>query len=85
MMMEGVRLMVVGMITVFAFLTLLVGMMKTSAAFFEHFAHRFPEDPTPEPGAVRGDPRDEEVALVIAVAEAHRMARAGGRGQKVQL
>lgn len=81
MMMEGVRLMVVGMITVFAFLTLLVGMMKTSAVFFERFAHRFPEDPAPESPVSRGGPGDEEIALAIAVAEARRMARAAGRGR----
>ena len=83
MMMEGVRLMVVGMFTVFAFLTLLVGMMKASAVFFERFAHRFPEDEPEESAAVRVGSRDEEIALVLAVAGAHRIARANGGGRKV--
>ena len=48
MILEGVRLMAVGMLTVFAFLTLLVGLMRGSAAFFESFADRFPEE-KPEP------------------------------------
>ncbi len=41
---EGLRLMAVGMFTVFAFLTLLVGLMNASAVFFERFSDRFPED-----------------------------------------
>lgn len=73
---EGVRLMAVGMITVFAFLTLLVGMMSASTVFFERFADRFPDDEPEEPAAKRSN-RDAEVALAIAVAEAHR------RGQRV--
>ncbi len=79
MMLEGARLMVVGMFTVFAFLTLLVGLMKVSAAFFEANAHRFPED---EPTAARpkrsGEPKsDEEIAVAIALASAMK------RGQRV--
>jgi sodium pump decarboxylase gamma subunit len=76
MMMEGVRLMVVGMITVFAFLTLLVGMMKASTVFFETFADRFPEDAPDDPTPSRSN-RDAEIALALAIAEAHR------RGQRV--
>ena len=40
---EGLRLVAVGMLTVFTFLGLLVGLMRASAAFFEAQAHRFPE------------------------------------------
>ncbi len=74
MMLEGVRLMAVGMFTVFAFLTLLVGMMKGAAVFFEAFAHRFPEDAPESPAAVRAS-NDEEIALVLAVAEAYRQGQ----------
>ena len=70
MMMEGVRLMAVGMFTVFAFLTLLVGIMKASAAFFEANAHRFPEEEPVPPRAARSD--DGDVALAGALAEAMR-------------
>ena len=73
---EGLRLMAVGMLMVFAFLTLLVGLMKGSAVFFEAFAHRFPED-APEDLAPARSGNDAEIALVIAVAEAYR------RGQRV--
>jgi sodium pump decarboxylase gamma subunit len=73
---EGLRLMAVGMFTVFAFLTLLVGLMKVSAAFFEKFADRFPEEALGESAVARLG-NDSEVALALAVAEAHR------RGQKV--
>lgn len=75
MLMEGVRLMAVGMFTVFAFLTLLVGVMKASAVFFEANAHRFPEDEPDEPKAKQSD--DGHVALALALADAMR------RGQKV--
>ncbi len=73
---EGVRLMVVGMFTVYAFLTLLVGLMAGSTAFFEAFAHRFPEDVPKVPERARTD-NDAEIALALAVAEARR------RGQRV--
>jgi len=75
---EGLRLMAVGMFTVFAFLTLLVGLMKGSAAFFEKFADRFPDEASGEAAVVRsGNDNDGEIALALAVAEAYR------RGQKV--
>jgi Na+-transporting methylmalonyl-CoA/oxaloacetate decarboxylase gamma subunit len=76
MMQEGMRLMAVGMFTVFAFLTLLVGLMRGSAAFFEANAHRFPED-APEDARSGRSGNDEEVAVVLALAEALR------RGQRI--
>ena len=75
MLMEGVRLMAVGMLTVFTFLTLLVALMKAMAAFFEANAHRFPEDVAVEAKSARTD--DGDVALAIALADAMR------NGQKV--
>lgn len=73
MMIEGVRLMAVGMFTVFAFLGLLVGLMKVSAAYFEANADRFPE---PEPERARASRADDgELALAIALAEAARQGR----------
>ena len=78
MLAEGVRLMVVGMFTVFAFLTLLVGVMKASAGFFAAFAGHFPEEePQAARGARAGMGGDEEIALVLALAEAAR------KGQRV--
>jgi sodium pump decarboxylase gamma subunit len=76
MILEGLRLMAVGMFTVFAFLTLLVGVMKGSAVFFERFADRFPEAAPQESKATQAG-NDAEVALAIVVAEAYR------RGQRV--
>lgn len=76
MILEGLRLMAVGMFTVFAFLTLLVGVMKASAIFFERFADHFPEDASKEPAARRSG-NDGEVALALVVAEAYR------RGQRI--
>lgn len=75
MFLEGVRLMAVGMLTVFAFLTLLVGVMKASAAFFAANAHLFPEEEPEGMGPARTD--DEELALAIALADIMR------RGHKV--
>ena len=78
MVVEGLRLMAVGMFTVFAFLTLLVGLMHASAAFFEANAHRFPDEDSDDSSADRqANGRDEEVAIALAVIEATR------RGQKV--
>lgn len=76
MIMEGVQLMAVGMFTVFAFLTLLVGLMKASSAFFETFSDRFPEPRAADAGERTGD--EAEIALAIAVAATRR--RSVGRG-----
>ncbi|MFK7897049.1 MAG: OadG family transporter subunit [Myxococcota bacterium] len=81
MLAEGVRLMVVGMLTVFSFLAFLVVVMKASAAFFEAFAAHFPEEPAvrlPAAGAGHAGAGDEgEIALVLALAEAAR------KGQRI--
>ena len=64
--------MVVGMATVFGFLSILVGMMVVSAAFFESFAHLYP-DPDPEPP--RPEPTDDadvRIAVALAAIAAHR-------------
>ena len=74
MLMDGLRLMAVGMITVFAFLSLLVGMMSASAAFFEANAHRFPDDADDAPTTGTGN--NEEIAIALAVAEASRRGQA---------
>ena len=74
MILEGVRLMAVGMFTVFAFLSLLVGIMTVMASLIEANAHRFPEE-SPDvrpPGAGRGN---DDVALALALAEAMRRGR----------
>ena len=76
MLLEGLRLMAVGMTTVFVFLALLVGLMRASAIFFEANAHLFPEADADD--SASGNSRiDEEVAIAIAVAEASR------RGQEI--
>ena len=74
---EGFRLMVVGMVTVFAFLTLLVALMRASTAFFEKFADRFPEEAASDKPSSASRDHGDEIALAIAVADAHR------RGQRV--
>ena len=68
--------MAVGMTTVFLFLTLLVALMRASAAFFEANAHRFPEadaqDASSASLAAARVNREEEIAIAIAVADASR-------------
>ena len=61
---EGLRLMAVGMTTVFGMLTLLVAMLHVSAAVFA----RLPED---EPELVP-DEDEELMLLAVAIAAAHR-------------
>ena len=76
MVLEGLKLMTVGMFTVFAFLTLLVGLMKASALFFEANAHRFPQE-KPEADGNAPVGQDTEIAIVLAIAQALQ------RGQRV--
>ena len=65
-MLEALRLLVVGMGTVFSFLTLLVLVMQGSARVFARF-----EDPVIEsaPKNTVAGADDAEIALAIAVAE----------------
>ncbi len=65
---QGLQLMLVGMSAVFAFLTLLVGVMYASAALFASWPARVPEGEAPENEV----PEDNEaIAIAIALA-AHR-------------
>jgi len=68
-MQEGLVLVVVGMVTVFGFLVLLVAAMNLSARFFTAFAHRFAEEtPVSAPTASQGD--FTEIAVAIAAVQA---------------
>lgn len=70
MLAEGVRLTLVGMVTVFAFLGLLVALMHASASFFGAFGHRLgPAQPAARPSTT--DRRDQDIAIVLAIAEQH--------------
>ena len=69
MLAEGVRLTIVGMVTVFAFLGVLVGMMHASAAFFSAFGDRFDPPAPAKPARDRPSQRDEDIAVVLAIAE----------------
>ena len=78
MLVEGFRLMAVGMTTVFAFLSLLVVLMYGSAAFFRTFADSFPEPeragakPRPATAPTPAADADAELAVVLAAVAAHR-------------
>ena len=66
---QGVTLMVIGMATVFAFLVLLIGAMRASAAYFKKYADRF-EEAEKTATVQRGG--DVEVAIAIAAIRAKR-------------
>lgn len=73
-MLEGVILMFVGMSVVFMFLVLMVYTMQASTAFFQKFAHLFPE-PEPakkaKPARAAGGANDNaEIAIAIAAVKA---------------
>jgi len=65
---EGVVLMVVGMLIVYAFLVVMIWVMSLSR-FFERFAHLLPDS---EPAAPARPPaaRDEAVRIAVAIAAA---------------
>ena len=74
MLLEGVNLMVVGMTTVFSFLTLLVIVLQISAKVFDSIGHRWP-DPTiatPRPTQAPKTLGDVGIAVALAAIEAHR-------------
>jgi len=71
MLAEGLQLLLVGMATVFAFLTLLVGLMEGSARFFEAYGDRLSQPEAAQPSGGASDSH-EEIAVVLAAIEAHR-------------
>lgn len=73
MLAEGIRLMAVGMVTVFAFLTLLVAVMSAQAAFFAAYGDRFADPPA------NGDGEDDEALLALVLAAAHSKRRGDAR------
>lgn len=77
---EGVLLTAVGMLTVFAFLGLLVALMGASSAFFAAFGDRFPEPllPSPQQAAASDAGNDEDIAIVLAAVAAHRQRLVAG-------
>ena len=72
---EGLRLMMVGMTTVFAFLLFLVVAIRLSARALGGLSAYFPEKPDTAPARVSSD--DSEVAVALAVAEAWRKSHGG--------
>lgn len=84
MIMEGVRLMALGMTMVFVFLALLVGVMSATAWFFQRYGRYFPEATetrAARPAAAMTTPASDSsatVAAVVAAIHAYR-ARQGRR------
>jgi oxaloacetate decarboxylase (Na+ extruding) subunit gamma len=80
MMLEGLRLMALGMTMVFVFLALLVLLMHGSARFLRAFERRFPEPAREAPAASTAAgtlPSDDgaRIAAVMAAVHAHRARR----------
>ncbi len=71
MIVEGTRLMLVGMTTVFAFLALMVVLMALSGRLLRGFAER--EEAEREASAATDDA--QEIAVVLAAIEAHRRSQ----------
>jgi oxaloacetate decarboxylase (Na+ extruding) subunit gamma len=76
MMLEGLRLMALGMTMVFVFLTLLVLLMHGSARFLRAFAQRFPEPalerPAPRGPAAAPAAADDGARSAVVMAAIHR-------------
>lgn len=70
---QGIALMLVGMGTVFVFLTLLVASMSAMSAAVSRFA------PPALPPAPSGRPASEDPAVVAAIVAAVELHRRGGR------
>jgi len=64
---EGFVLMIVGMVTVFVFLALLVFAMALSAAFFKKYAHLFPE-PVLEKSRPKTKTAADHADIAVAIA-----------------
>ncbi len=72
---DGLRLMVIGMSTVIAFLCLLVVLMQISAMFFKRYNARFPETvaaDAPEPSTSNRD-----IAIALAAIAHHKSLQKG--------
>jgi len=54
---DGLKLMVAGMGTVFLFLVIMTGWMKVSAILSARFEHLLPDDAAPEPRGAQPRPR----------------------------
>ena len=68
---QGLTLMAVGMLVVFAFLALLVAIMRGSSAFFRKYAHLFPEPEPVKPKAAARPSDEADIAAVLAVVKAY--------------
>ncbi len=72
LLMQGLVLMVIGMVTVVAFLGLMIFTMSGSAAFFRKFAHLFPEEEKSQAKAVSAVDPVAEIAVALAAIKAKR-------------
>jgi len=81
---EGLRVLLLGVTTVFAFLGLLIALMAISGRIFRRWAPPPPAAPaTPSPGTPVGGEQDgAAVAVAVAIAWRERRARTArpGRG-----
>lgn len=64
---EGFKFMVLGMGTVFAFLTLLIGVMNLQS----YIIHKFFPEPTPKSGGGKTENKNAKIAAVTAAVMHH--------------
>ena len=72
---DGLRLMVIGMSTVIAFLCLLVVLMQISAFFFKRYNARLPE--TTPTDAVTTTDNNRDIAIALAAIAHHKTLQKG--------
>ena len=71
MLVDGLRLMVVGMAVVFCFLAVLVLAMQVSARFFTKFAKYFPEESPRKSALIRSGEDYADVAVALAAVQVY--------------
>ena len=69
---DGVSLMLIGMGTVFVFLTILIGAMKVNEKFLNFIGKYFPEETPQNNIPKQTNKNDEEIAIAIACALRNR-------------
>ncbi len=70
LLLDGLRLMAVGMFVVFCFLVLLIWAMRASARVFGRFAYLFPEQPLSSSPTGPSQTDHTEIAIAVAAVKA---------------
>ena len=71
MLIDGLTIMIIGMLVVFSFLILLVFVMNISSYILKIFGKHFPEEIQEQSKAQIAIERNEDIALVVAAVKAY--------------